>query len=236
MIVRYTMRKRIARDRSSRRLPTLQEAVVVINGAAARRIGATPERYLSCHEWSQWASLPAARRTEWLCGRVALKRAFLDLCHGAVRDLEVGYRAGGRPMIAGHDDVYCSISHSGGWSTGATSRIPIGVDIEAVRPRRAELLRYITTERERRLLRRLTVAGDDLLTLLWTAKEAVLKALSVGLGVHPCRAEVTAIEERAAVVELAADVPLCPRRWNVRMERIARFYHSVATPCAASGE
>jgi len=38
------------------------------------------------------------------------------------------------------------------------------------------------------------------------------------------------------LVELAADVPLCPRRWNVRMERIARFYHSVATPCAASGE
>lgn len=119
---------------------------------------------------------------------------------------------------------------------GAASRFPIGVDIEVVKPRRVEMLSYIATGRERRLLRRTTTSSDDLLTMLWTVKEAVLKGLGVGLDVPAYHAEVTAIEGRAAVVELTADVPMHPRRWNVYTQKVGCSYHSVATPRAGSGQ
>ena len=77
----------------------------------------------------------------------------------------------GKPLFAGLDDRWFSLSHSGGIALCALSSAPVGVDVELVRPRRANLPAYVLSESER--------AGFDGtwedFCRLWTLKESWCK-------------------------------------------------------------
>ena len=86
----------------------------------------------------------------------------------------------GKPLL---DDLYFNLSHSGDLAAVALStRLPVGVDIEALQPIDAQsLARVHFTPSEAALLADLT---DPLPAFyrLWTRKEAVLKAHGLGIG------------------------------------------------------
>lgn len=77
----------------------------------------------------------------------------------------------GKPMFAGLNDRWFSLSHSGGYALCALSHRPVGVDIEVVRPRRASLPAYALSQKEQAAF---DGSWEDFFRL-WTLKESWCK-------------------------------------------------------------
>jgi phosphopantetheinyl transferase len=114
-------------------------------------------------------------------GRLAARRAAAALPAGS---------ADGRATV--------TISHAGGVAGAvAALRAGIGLDVEPIRPIDPALLGVAFTAAERAAI----LEADEQLTCIlriWTAKEAVLKALRVGLRWPPGKVEVELAEGRAS--------------------------------------
>ena len=127
------------------------------------------------------------RRGDWRLGRWTAKRAlaaFLDVTPAGVeiRAAESGAPEAwvdGRPA-----PVSLSLSHSGpiGFCVVAAPGTDLGCDVEAIEPRSPGFLAdYFTAEEQALVVEAPLGQRDLLLTLLWSAKESVLKALHCGL-------------------------------------------------------
>ncbi len=96
-------------------------------------------------------------------------------------DLQTG--SNGAPVPS--NGVFWSLSHKPGYVAGVVSDMPVGIDVEEVRPVRAALFNKIMDENERQLSKSLS---DEWFYRFWTAKETVLKATGVGLaGLSQCK-------------------------------------------------
>jgi 4'-phosphopantetheinyl transferase len=132
------------------------------------------------------------RRADWRVGRWTAKCAVSRYLNFP-RDLEALAGIELRPAPSGAPEVFLhgrpaplvlSLSHSRG--TGLCAIAPagseVGCDLETVEPRSAAFLADYFTEVEQQLVTRAPVAKrDQVMTLLWTAKESALKALRCGL-------------------------------------------------------
>ncbi len=74
-----------------------------------------------------------------------------------------------------------SLSHAGAHVAGVVAQASVGVDIEPLGERRQELMDAVLDEREHELLGRHARTRSLAFVRAWTAKEAVLKKLGVGL-------------------------------------------------------
>ena len=115
----------------------------------------------------------------------------------------------GRPRIGG-TDLHVSVSHSGDVVVAAlTAEGPVGVDVEAVLGRSdtdyREICPSVCTEDEQRF-----VTGPEEFVTCWTRKEAVLKAVGVGLRLPMTSVVVTPPEQPPRLIELrGAALPPC---------------------------
>jgi 4'-phosphopantetheinyl transferase len=132
------------------------------------------------------------RRADWRLGRWTAKcavSAYLNLPRHpeALAAIEVWPAPSGAPEIHIANRpaaVTISLSHSGcsGFCAVAGPGTELGCDVETVEPRsRAFLADYFTPEEKLLVARTPAAERDRLLTLLWSAKESVLKALRCGL-------------------------------------------------------
>jgi 4'-phosphopantetheinyl transferase len=93
----------------------------------------------------------------------------------------------GRPTVTGRDDISFSLSHSGSLAVIALTNdgATVGVDVETLRPRRRlpALAARIMNDDEYAAWTALDDESDRLRAFLrtWTAKEAYLKALGIGI-------------------------------------------------------
>jgi len=132
------------------------------------------------------------RRADWRLGRWTAKRAVsahLDLPPGPDMLAAIDIL----PAVSGAPEVYLfgrpapvtiSVSHSGGagFCAVAGPGVALGCDVETVEPRSpAFLADYFTVEEQSLVVHTAPAERDRLLTLLWSAKESVLKALRSGL-------------------------------------------------------
>lgn len=121
----------------------------------------------------------AARTAAQVAAQRAAARAALVesaiLCH-APRDGWV-QGAAGIPMV--NDGWHWSVAHTRRYAVGVVSRSPVGVDIEAIIPRRETLWEALADASEWMLL-----GGRSWPAFfrLWTAKEAVVKSVGEGIG------------------------------------------------------
>ena len=156
-------------------------------------------RYLCAAERPRYEELTPNTRRQWLLGRIAAKDAvrlrLWELGAGPIYPAEITVENDdkGRPRVRGAFRApHLSLAHCGGKgrSLGVGVAIagpgPVGIDVEAVKERDAGTEEVALTAAERALLDR-APAGDRaaLFTRLWTAKEAVGKALGTGLGGRP---------------------------------------------------
>ncbi len=134
-------------------------------------------------ERERLASLGSERRRQtFLAGRWLLRELLADVQGGSPAAQSVEIDAEGRSSAAvGHVNV----SHSGDWCVAAWAEAaPIGVDLEALRPR-ADLMAIaerVASERECAQLA--AASGTQQLQAfyrLWTLKEAALKSQGQGL-------------------------------------------------------
>ncbi|MET7762967.1 4'-phosphopantetheinyl transferase superfamily protein [Streptomyces sp. NPDC005393] len=114
-------------------------------------------------------------------------RAAARLRGVAASGIRVAHQAGGRPFLDGAArGLQVSLSHGRGvWAValGGSSRFELGVDVEVVRPLPALGLarRYLAAAEARWLAGLGPVERETAFMWLWTQKEAVGKALGLGL-------------------------------------------------------
>ena len=96
------------------------------------------------------------------------------------------------------DGVYWSVSHKSDVVGGVAASLPVGMDLETIRPVSEALLAKVAGEDEWRLIR-----GNRQRHFFrfWTAKEAVLKAVGKGMaGLSHCRVAAIVDDTRMMLV------------------------------------
>lgn len=98
----------------------------------------------------------------------------------------------GRPMVINEFGPIgsLSISHSNNLAASVFSKeYQVGIDIEQITSRSPAFYKYSFTKKEQELIGSDPTKADFISTLLWTAKESVLKAEGIGLSVPATRVE-----------------------------------------------
>ena len=162
-------------------------------GEADRALGlpADVRERFSAAELTELEALPERRRRDRLSGRLAAKRALA--AHFAAeygwdaqpRDLEIGNDADGRPVLrlpkgAPAPAPSFSIAHcaEGGAAAVAAPGRRVGVDLELVVARPAEVIEFVAAPGESHGA---PPSDPEAQARLWTGKEAGLKLLGLGL-------------------------------------------------------
>jgi 4'-phosphopantetheinyl transferase len=165
-----------------------------------------PRKVLSISEQAHFAGFRfPKRRDEWLLGRWAAKSlaASLPVCQSIPIDrIQIANTAEGAPyyqVVDGLTPADClTISHSDRLAFCALCSAPglhIGADLEKIDPRSGTFVQDYFTPTERELVNGCPVESRPLLvTLIWSAKEAMLKALGVGLRLDTRMVEVCGFE------------------------------------------
>jgi phosphopantetheinyl transferase len=165
---------------------------------------------------------PESRQLEWLAGRAAAKEAvrrLLDIHYGLdlrLADIEILPDPWGRPRVEGawRDSVAgppsVSISHADGLAVAVAGLAPsmaeewlLGIDVEPVRPRAPGFADAAFDGGEAEILRGLPPdSRDEWMLRSWCAKEAVAKALGLGLVEGPRSVRVVALDLASETVSV----------------------------------
>ncbi len=165
------------------------------------------------------------RRASFTLGRVAA-RTLLGT-HLGLQPVEVPLMVApdGGVEVEGHP-LHLSIAHAGDMAAACVAPHPIGVDLERIVPRRADLYRFILHPEEYNLLDALPMDHNEIQILCWCLKEAVLKAQRTGFRCSPkhIRLDInTEMGEARAVVKAET-------HWALRYASADGYYTAVAYP------
>ena len=168
---------------------------------------AVPPAFLNPVEASELAGMRfPKRRGEWLHGRRAAK-TLLQKCHPAcaqvsLSEIVIANEPTRAPYAALANGMRLpgslSITHSGPLAAAALALAPhlrVGIDLEKIETRPAGFFEAYFTAGENAYLRSCPAESEaETLTLLWSAKESVLKALRTGLAQDTLRVEIDLVE------------------------------------------
>jgi phosphopantetheinyl transferase len=170
------------------------------------------------HQLFEQAGFGAARRDEWLLGRIAAKdavRAYVRTRTGktiAPAEITVVNDPEGRPHVrflvpVGIDPPNLSIAHSGGRAVAAVAEAGEGIGIDIEPADRVDKVdpAFWSTLLGAELSARLPEADRDLWRLrLWCAREAAAKAMGRGLGSGLLRMQVLNYVPETGVVQVGS--------------------------------
>lgn len=121
--------------------------------------------------------------------------------------------------------TYWSLSHKTRYVAAVVGPTALGIDIEEITPRNEALYGYLADEAEWSLAHN---RGWEMFFRFWTAKEAVLKAVGIGL-VHLSKVRIHAIlDEENLLVDYDARVwPVCHLRFQDHLVALMHDEHAV---------
>jgi len=166
-------------------------------------VGAPPEDFLSDAELQKLAQMRfLRRREEWLLGRWTAKRLLVAAVPALAGTLPIKWtisnEADGQPYVLIGDQRLAgclSISHRGGQAVCAWTSaqgVGLGIDLERIEPRSPAFVSdYFTAAEQKTLIAGAARERDAV--LVWSAKEAMLKALGKGLRLDTRAVEVVRI-------------------------------------------
>ena len=117
-----------------------------------------------------------------------LRYAFLQAGYDieAWQQVEIGKGTYGKPYIIGHQEFHYGLSHSGDWVVCAVDRMPVGIDLQEIKPWKLSLAKRFYHEEEYNRLLALGETEPDRQTQefyrMWTAKESAVKLSGRGIG------------------------------------------------------
>jgi len=186
--------------------------------------------------------------------RTEVAREEFVVSHAALRCLlagyvgclptEVEYVLGkhGKPALAGAEERSVwqfNLSHSRGLAAIAVTRGGrIGIDVEGHRGlhRADSLAKTILSEQELAHYERLTeVQQEAFLLRTWTLKEAVLKAMGVGLSVDPREVELARVDTDSPQVVSLGSVEESENNWRLILPEVSKS-HTLAIASGNLGE
>lgn len=155
--------------------------------------------WLSPHEVDHLNSIRfTKRRDEYITRRWTAKQAIANVLElGRSPDdlarVEIRHRPSGAPYVqldGGMVDIDVSMTDRSGWAVcvigppGETRSGTVGIDLEVIEPRSARFVADYFTTAERAFIADLSAdRHDEAANLIWSAKEAALKVMHVGLRV-----------------------------------------------------
>lgn len=175
-----------------------------------------PREICTARELTLAADRPPNKFATWVAGRTAAKAAVRHYHHDHQRDLswhdiEILYTQSGAPCYITHlsdplPTLQLSLSHCAPLSVAALDPNPdsqgFGLDIERLRTFKTETAQQFMTPVEYRRYQALSFNTQaQYATTVWTVKEAYLKALTVGLRIHPRILSVTLDNPSEPLVE-----------------------------------
>ncbi|MCM3339753.1 4'-phosphopantetheinyl transferase superfamily protein [Paenibacillus sp. MER TA 81-3] len=90
----------------------------------------------------------------------------------------------GKPYAASHPDYHYNVSHSGDWVACAVADLPLGVDIEQIRPIELSIAeRFFAASETEAILSLCEAERLPMFYKIWTLKESFVKAEGTGLTV-----------------------------------------------------
>jgi phosphopantetheine--protein transferase-like protein len=174
----------------------------------------TPTTWLSGDEIKEMRKRIPSKINVFLRGRMAAKRGVLKLLkkgniEQAYAGIEILSNLDGLPYVRLPDPgtvPLMSISHSAQLSVAisvASDKCEaVGIDLEKIRDFKEKTAKSFLTPAEYRLC---TVCRGyeykKLLTLHWCLKEAYVKALGVGIRLHPSKIEIELTDENSAIIK-----------------------------------
>ena len=170
------------------------------------------------------------RQRQFALGRTAVRSLAAARLGCAPRAVPLSVGADGAPEVEG---AFVSIAHAGRGARAVGAAVlagrPVGIDLEAVRPRHPDLWRRVLSDDERPALDALGGPTDEAQTLLWALKEAVLKGQRTGLragarSVHLSLDADGAPPERGG----ATAESRLSGRWRLRYGRVGGLWLAVA--------
>lgn len=116
----------------------------------------------------------AKRRREFVRGRTIVRRIAADTISASPQDVALSQAPGGG-LLPLQGQWHVSLTHTADLAAAAISELIVGIDAERIRPMPASMADRMLAPKES------LPDVQDALLHLWTAKEAVLKALGEGL-------------------------------------------------------
>lgn len=129
-----------------------------------------------------------SERARSIFAGLLLRHAFLhtDYDIEAWKQAEIGMGIYGKPYIKGVEDFHYSLSHSGEWVICAVDAMPVGVDLQEMKPWKMTLAKRFYHEKEYYRLSLLNGVDQYRQTeefySMWTAKESAVKLSGRGIG------------------------------------------------------
>lgn len=143
---------------------------------------------LSCEELARvnGFAAPGPART-FIAGRLVLRGLVAKMAGCRPEDVMFHLEAGGKPRVEHPRGIEVNLTHSDGWILAATASLPVGIDMEAVRPMDWPIIaRRFLSPADRHWLEAYPVEDRQRAFFhLWTWKESVAKAVGAGLGLLP---------------------------------------------------
>ncbi|NBC87650.1 MAG: 4'-phosphopantetheinyl transferase superfamily protein [Bacteroidetes bacterium] len=124
------------------------------------------------------------RRREFLAGRAAARQLLADATGGRPRDVRLKVAPDDAVDVVG-SNWRLSIAHCGPHAVAGISRNRLGLDLEKIAPRDSGLKRFLSHPDDAEVLQRLPFDEPTTLILVWSIKEAVLKARRSGFRTSP---------------------------------------------------
>lgn len=136
-------------------------------------------------------SLPQQRRDQVLAiksmnGQRTSAAAYLLLCEGLERGYGIKempvfiYNEHGKPRLKDYPHIHFNMSHCKCAAICAIDNVPVGVDIETIRPYNRRLAQYTMNSKELAIIESSDTPEIEFIRL-WTRKEAVAKMIGRGL-------------------------------------------------------
>lgn len=173
--------------------------------------------YLTHQEIACLSLILPGRQPEWKLGRFALKYAYSDR---HINNLPIHYNSLGQPIIKNIKKLG-SIAHSQNLALGALSDSIIGADVEKIRSHHKDLLEYISRDEEKLLFSEKD--KDRLVTKVWVIKEAVAKAIGIGID-YPFKKIIILEKDRNLFIVKASGY-----FWQVELFELDEYILGIAT-------
>ncbi|MHA1432212.1 MAG: SDR family NAD(P)-dependent oxidoreductase [Candidatus Heimdallarchaeota archaeon] len=148
------------------------------------------------------------RKVEWFSGLYAAKLAIKQIKPEITyHEIFVVKTALGKPSIKigkSKSQIYLSITHSNGFAVAAVNLdLDIGIDLEIIEKRSKSLIDEVISPAEKDvILKSKKEIADELLTKIWTAKEAASKVLGVGLNIDLHQLKVSNLKDKSITMDL----------------------------------
>ena len=122
------------------------------------------------------------RRNESIAGEWLLRNAVSQFCGIESNEIKIERTDKGKPYIK-DTDIFVSLSHSGDFVAVAVDYVPIGIDIEVIKPLNLRVAHKVCSESDKRFILTGETEEQRLINFLkiWTAKEAYFKKTGTGI-------------------------------------------------------